>query len=179
MARTNAQSDWSGWVQESHVGRGVRRYCGGVSIGYRLDKTQGLMTIVWDGKITAADWRAHLEAMFHDPDWPAGTRNLTDLRSADISVITAADRADVVAMYAPYADKLRGMKSAAVAGDNFDASRDFESQNEPPGLSLIVFNDLLNACTWLGIDKTAAQATVTELRQELRDQATQASETSP
>ena len=77
-------------------------------------------------------------------------------------------------MYEPHLDKLRGMKSAAVAGDNFETSSEFESQNQPPGLSLIVFNDLLNACTWLGIDKTAAQATVTELRQELRDQATQA-----
>jgi hypothetical protein len=61
------------------------------------------------------------------------------------------------------------MKSAAVAGDNFDASRDFESQKEPAGLSLIVFNDLLNACTWLGIDKTRAHATVSELRHELRE----------
>ena len=129
------------------------------------------MTIVWDGRVTTDDWRAHLEEVFDDPDWPPGTRNLTDLRSADISSITDVDRADVVTMYEPHADKLRGMKSAAVAGDNFDASRDFESQNEPAGLSLIVFNDLLNACTWLGVDKAAAQATITELRQELRAQA--------
>ena len=129
------------------------------------------MTIVWDGRVTTADWRAHLEEVFDAPDWPPGTRNLTDLRSADISSITDVDRADVVTMYEPHADKLRGMKSAAVAGDNFDASRDFESQNEPAGLSLIVFNDLLNACTWLGVDKAAAQATITELRQELRAQA--------
>ena len=126
------------------------------------------MTIVWDGTVTVDDWRAHLLEVFADPDWPAGTRNLTDLRSADVSSITPADRLSIVAMYAPYADKVRGMKSAAVAGDNFDVSRDFEDQKEPAGLSLIVFNDLLNACTWLGIDKAAAQATITELRQELR-----------
>ena len=142
-----------------------------MGISYRLDKTLGLMTFVWDGTVTAADWKAHLTEIFADPDWPAGTRNLTDLRSADVSTITPADRAEIVTMYAPYADKVRGMKSAAVAGDNFDVSREFENQNEPAGLSLIVFNDLLNACTWLGIDKAAAQTTVTELRQELREKA--------
>jgi hypothetical protein len=141
-----------------------------VGIAYRLDKSQGLMTIVWDGVVTAADWRAHLEQMFDDPEWPAGPRNLTDLRSADISTITGADRERIVAMYAPHLDKLRGMKSAAVAGDNFGPSTDFENQNQPPGLSLIVFNDLLNACTWLGIDKAVAHATITELRLALRGQ---------
>jgi hypothetical protein len=128
------------------------------------------MTLVWDGAVTGADWRAHLEAVFDDPDWPIGPRHLTDLRTADISTITAADREDIVAMYAPHLEKLRGMKSAAVAGDNFGRSSEFESHNEPPGLSLIVFNDLLNACTWLGIDKATAQATITELRLELRAQ---------
>ena len=72
-------------------------------------------------------------------------------------------------MYAPHLDKVRGMKSAAVAGDNFESStRVREPERSRPGLSLIVFNDLLNACTWLGIDKTIAQATVTDLRSELR-----------
>jgi hypothetical protein len=141
-----------------------------MGIAYRLDKAQGLMTIVWDGQVTAGDWRSHLEAVFADPDWPAGPRNLSDLRSADISAITASDTDEIVAMYAPHLDKVRGMKSAAVAGDNFETSSEFESQNQPPGLSLIVFNDLLNACTWLGVDKAAAQATITELRLELRGQ---------
>jgi hypothetical protein len=143
-----------------------------VGIAYRLDKVQGLMTIVWDGQVTAADWREHLEATFDDPDWPPGPRNLSDLRSADISSITSADQAEIVGMYAPHLDKVRGMKSAAVAGDNFEPSTEFEHRNEPPGLSLIVFNDLLNACTWLGIDKAAAQATINELRTELRSERT-------
>ncbi len=129
------------------------------------------MTIVWDGKVSVDDWRSHLREVFADADWPSGTRNLTDLRSADVSTITPEDRASIVTMYAPHADKVRGMKSAAVAGDNFDVSRDFEDQKEPAGLSLIVFNDLVNACTWLGIDKPAAQATITELRRELREKA--------
>jgi hypothetical protein len=139
-----------------------------VGVSYRIDRGQGLTTIVFDGKITASEWRSHLEEIFDDPEWPPGTRNLTDLRSADVSEVTDSDRAEILALYTPHLDKMRGMKSAAVAGDNFDTTREFEERKEPAGLSLIVFNDLLNACTWLGIDKTVAQSTVSDLRSKIR-----------
>ncbi len=142
-----------------------------MGVAYRTDKAHGLQTIVWDGTVTADDWRDHLLETFADPDWPAVTLSLTDLRSADVSNITEADRAEMIALYGPHLDTLRGTKSAAVAGDNFDVSREFEAESSPTGLRLIIFNDLLNACTWLWIDKTAAQATVTELRQQLREKA--------
>ena len=60
-------------------------------------------------------------------------------------MITNADHARVFTMYGPRIDDLRGMKSAAVAGDNFERSSEFESRKEPTGLRLIVFSDLLNA----------------------------------
>jgi len=139
-----------------------------MGIAYRIDKQLAFMTTVWDGAISAADWRDHLEATFTDANWPGVVRNLTDLRSADLSAITDADRAEMAAMYEPHGEHVRGKKSAVIAGDNFDRARDFESRNEPPGLRMIVFNDLFNACTWLGIDISQANATLDELRQELR-----------
>ena len=138
-------------------------------IVYRIDKSLALMTTVWDGAICAADWREHLRATFADPAWPGVVRNLSDLRSADLSAITDADRVEMVAMYEPYAEHIRGKKSAVLAGDNFDRSREFESHNEPAGLRVIVFNDLFNACTWLGIDISEANETLDELRRRARD----------
>ena len=138
-------------------------------IAYRIDKPLALMTSVWDGPITAAEWREHLRETFAEPDWPGVLRNLTDLRSADLSALTEADRVEMVAMYEPHAEHVRGKKSAVVAGDNFDRSREFESHNEPAGLRVIVFNDLFNACTWLGIDISEANETLDELRQAARD----------
>jgi hypothetical protein len=138
-------------------------------IVYRIDKSLALMTTVWDGPISASDWREHLRETFAEPDWPGVLRNLTDLRSADLSAITDADRVEMVAMYEPHAEHIRGKKSAVVAGDNFERSREFESHNEPPGLRVIVFNDLFNACTWLGIDISEANETFDELRREARD----------
>jgi hypothetical protein len=138
-------------------------------ITYRIDKPLALMTMVWDGRVTAADWREHLQATFADPDWPGVQRNLTDLRSADLSGITDDDRAEMVALYEPQAEHVHGKKSAVVAGDNFDRSREFESHNEPPGLRVIVFNDLFNACTWLGIDISEANEALDALRRQARD----------
>jgi hypothetical protein len=135
-------------------------------IAYRIDKPLALMTTVWNGPITAAEWREHLQETFADPDWPGVLRNLSDLRSADLSAITDADRVEMVALYEPHAEHLRGKKSAVVAGDNFDRAREFESHDEPPGLRIIVFNDLFNACTWLGIDISEANQTLDELRRE-------------
>jgi hypothetical protein len=138
-------------------------------IAYRIDKSLALMTIVWDGPITAADWREHLRETFADPNWPGVVRNLTDLRSADLSAITNDNRDEMVAMYEPHAEHVRGKKSAVIAGDNFDRSREFESHDEPAGLRVIVFNDLFNACTWLGIDISEANEALDELRREARD----------
>ena len=140
-----------------------------MGIAYRLERNLSLMTTVWNGAITADDWQEHLQDTFGDPDWPSVTRNLTDLSAADLSGITDANRVDAVAMYDPHAQHVRGKKSAVVAGDNFDRARSFESHNEPAGLRLIVFNDLFNACTWLGIDTTAAMDTLDELRTEARN----------
>jgi hypothetical protein len=140
-----------------------------MGIAYRLEKQLGLMTTVWDGEVTADDWQEHLQQTFDDPDWPSVTRNLTDLRSADLSGITDAHRVESVAMYGPHNQHVQGKKSAVVAGGNFDRAREFESHNEPPGLRMIVFNDLFNACTWLGIDTSAATDTLEALRGELRD----------
>jgi hypothetical protein len=138
-------------------------------IVYRIDKALALMTAVWDGPITAGDWREHLRATFAEPDWPGVLRNLTDLRSADLSAITEDNRVEMMAMYEPHAEHVRGKKSAVIAGDNFERSREFESHNEPPGLRVIVFNDLFNACTWLGIDISEINETLDELRREARD----------
>jgi hypothetical protein len=140
-----------------------------MGIAYRLERQLSLMTTVWDGAVTVDDWQRHLEDIFEDPDWPSVTRNLTDLRSADLSAITEANRVQAVSMYGGHEQHVRGKKSAVVAGDNFDRARAFESHNEPQGMRLIVFNDLFNACTWLGIDTPAAMDTLEELRTDLRD----------
>ena len=47
-------------------------------IAYQIDKSLALMTTVWDGPITAADWREHLRETFA-VDGPSPVAYLAEL----------------------------------------------------------------------------------------------------
>jgi hypothetical protein len=137
---------------------------------YRLDHVLGLTLTVFDGTITGDEWRATARTIFADPAWPPGPLNLTDLRTADASALTDADRVSILAINASHADQLAGMKSAAVGGTNFEIAARFQREDEMSGLRLVVFDDLPPACTWLGVDADAVSVTIRTLREQLRDQ---------
>jgi len=139
-----------------------------MGIAYRLDQGLGLTLTVFDGVVTGDEWRATVREIFDDPDWPPGRLNLTDLRTADSSLITEADRNDIYEINARHANQLVGMKSAAIAGVHFDETREFERGNRPSGIRLIAFDDLGPACAWLGIEAALVAPMVTALRDELR-----------
>jgi hypothetical protein len=140
-----------------------------MGIAYLLDQALGLTVTVFDGQITGDEWLATVRRIFADPDWPPGRLNLTDLRTADTSALTAADRDEIFAINAQHADKLVGMKSAAVGGINFEVSRRFERDDRTSGLRLIAFDDLGPACVWLGVDVVAIRSTIDQLRRQLRE----------
>lgn len=139
-----------------------------MGIAYRLDQGLGLTLTVFDGVITGEEWRTKVRALFADPAWPPGRLNLTDLRTADSSLLTAADRNEIYAINAHHANQLVGMKSAAIAGVHFDETREFERGNRPSGIRLIAFDDLGPACAWLGIDAALVGPMITVLRDEMR-----------
>ena len=139
-----------------------------MGIAYRLDHALALTVTVFDGKITGDEWRAAIEQMFADPEWPPGRLNLTDLRTADSSNLTPADRSDIYAINAAHAAKLVRMKSAAIGGEHFEETRDFERGGRSSGLRLIAFDDLRPACAWLGIEVEAVRPILDDIRSELR-----------
>jgi len=140
-----------------------------MGVGYRLDHGLALTLTVFDGAVTGDEWRATVRAIFADPEWPPGRLNLTDLRTADLSAVTRADRAEIYKMNALNANKLVGMKSATVGGANFETARAFERDDRSSGLRIIPFDDLGPACTWLGVDERVVGAIIGELRRQLRD----------
>jgi hypothetical protein len=137
-----------------------------MAIAYRLDQALRLTIVVWDGAVTAAEWRAHVEAILADADWPPGPLSVTDVTRVDASAITDADHAEIVAMYGPHASKLVGMRSAVIASREFEASARFGRRIESSGLNVIVFNQLTVACIWLGLDIFKIQPILEELRQD-------------
>ena len=100
-----------------------------MGIAYRLDQELALTLTVFDGKISGAEWRSTIERIFDDPAWPPGPLNLTDLRTADASELTPSDRAEVYAINAAHAHKLVRMKSAAVGGAFFEATREVDRRD--------------------------------------------------
>jgi len=139
-----------------------------MAVGYQLDAALGLTLTIFDGKITAEEWRSVVGEVFNDPGWPPGPLNLTDLRTADPSALTATDRQEILAINGLHTDKLAGMKSAVIGGPNFDAVREFGRNDTTSGLRLIAFDDLPNACAWLGVDIERVRQMVEQLRRTVR-----------
>jgi hypothetical protein len=139
-----------------------------MGVGYSLDKTLALTLTVFDGPVTGDEWRSAVRDLFADPSWPPGRLNLTDLRSADLSALTASDRAAIYAINARHAQRLIGMKSAAVGGANFETASNFERDDRSSGLRIIPFDDLGPACRWLSVDVDTVRSMIEELRVRLR-----------
>ena len=135
-----------------------------MGVVYRLDRAFALTLTVFDGIVTGEEWCSTVREIFADTSWPPGRLNLTDLRTADLSGITVADRTEVYAINARHAHNLVGMKSAAVGEANFERARRFERDDRSSGLRIIPFDGLGPACAWLGVDARAVGSMIDELR---------------
>jgi hypothetical protein len=140
-----------------------------MGVGYQLDQQLGLTLTVFDGRVSGDEWRATVRTLFADPGWPPGRLNLTDLRTADSSALTVADRDEIFAINARHADKLVGMKSAAIGGAHFEKARRFGDADQSSGLRLIAFDDLGPACAWLGIELDTVRTSLDQIRRRLRE----------
>jgi hypothetical protein len=134
-------------------------------IGYRIDEAQGLTIGVWHGDLTATEIVDATEKLFADPGWPPlGRKHLTDLTT----VRTMPDL-EALANVHKATGRASGIRLAVVASEHFDEARKYEHAVATAGLAVIVFTQVPSACAWLGVDYTASQTAIRELRRELRD----------
>ncbi len=139
-----------------------------VGVAFRIVRELRLTIVVFDGKVTGTDWLQTTRDVFAHPDWSPGPLNLTDVSTADISELTLDHRVEAIGANGLQVELLDGMKSAVVAGPNFESSQAFTRTNPDRGLTLIVFPDLELACAWLAVDVEPVRAIVTDLRANLR-----------
>ena len=141
-----------------------------MGILYRIDQQQGITLTVWDGAVKPAEWLAHLERMLADADWPGRRRiQISDLRTASVEGIDEATlkaAADLLGQDTQIAN----MKAAIVAGEAFKKAAQFERFIAQYRSSVIVFNTLMTACTWLGVEVEAVERGLRALRAEVRGQ---------
>jgi hypothetical protein len=45
-----------------------------MSILHYSDRQKGVVFVVWDGQVTRAHWREHVQRLLADPDWPMISR---------------------------------------------------------------------------------------------------------
>lgn len=137
-----------------------------MSIAYRIDKERGITFVLSNGLITADALLAHAREITADPDWPPSKRlHLSDLRGAtvDVSINTVA-LAQMAHIFMAHPGKMTRLKVALVADKAFGESVFVRHLLSQVGTSVIVFNDLATACTWLGIEVEQAQRSFEPLR---------------
>lgn len=139
-----------------------------MGIAYSCDKENGVSYELWAGLVTGKDWAEHVRRQVADPAWPAGDRSLTDLRLiSNESSIGKAEMQEVVALYGAHPAKLAQGRAAVVAGKDFQLSPLFRIFTSRHGFRLIVFNDMILACRWLGLDQNEAERSIVRLRAKL------------
>jgi hypothetical protein len=146
-----------------------------MSIVYRIDKEKGLAVVLWEGVVTADDFLAHVRRLCSDADWPPPQRlhlshlGFTSLdASMDAAIIEKAAH-----LYGNHLQTGVNLKVAIVASEAFKKAVAFERVLLRYGVSVVVFNFLENACTWLGIEAEEIERTLRQLRGQARGRTSQ------
>ena len=104
-----------------------------------------------------------------DPDWPAKKRlHLTDLRTTSAMNIDETTLKKVVAFVGKFPNKIAKMKMAMVADEAYQKSNIFQHLMSTFPLTVIAFNSLETACTWLGLNAQNTELALQQLRVRLR-----------
>ena len=139
-----------------------------MSITYSIDEDLGMVFVLWDGTVTAAEWLTHVRRLTADARWPT-SRALSDLRSARLdSSIDDAVLREAAGLFGSH-HQIDRLKTAIVAGDAYEQARVFEDVIARHRALVIAFNSLKPACDWLGIDVAAADEALASLRRSPQD----------
>jgi len=136
-----------------------------MGIAYRADRLLGCTTSIWDGDIDAEDVQQHLITLAGDPDWPPGRLHLTDLTT--VGDVTVPDP-DLLALLYEGTNLSEELQVAVVVRSDFPPEPGPRFASATSQMSATTFTDVAGACAHLGVDAAVVQATIEDLREELR-----------
>jgi hypothetical protein len=141
-----------------------------MGIAYRCGTATGLSVEVWDGEVGIDEARRHIARLAADPEWAASRRIVTDLSSLSAGSRPDADQLAQLgdAFLHQLAYLVGDVKWSVIADQAFDEAIGFGARIKHEVRRMIVFNGLATACVWLGVDTSAVQPVLTELRRQLR-----------
>jgi hypothetical protein len=140
-----------------------------MSIVYRIDKEEGVSFALWHGVVTAEEFLAHASQLVSDADWPAFRGlHLSDLQTTTLDASIEEGILEKSADLYGRHPKISTLKVAIVANEAFKKAVIFERFFLRYQPSVIVFNNLETACTWLGIRPDRAAEALRSLRKLVR-----------
>jgi len=125
---------------------------GDMGILYELDTTRRTVFIVWDGIVTPEDWYRNVHELLARPELPVIRRILVDSHTVTDSSTIGGSEIEIVTGLLNAQIKTMINKSMAVYADNlFGKAKRAQAAISHLGISIVVFNHLDTACTFLGI----------------------------
>jgi hypothetical protein len=142
-----------------------------MGIIHTCDPQKSVTFIVWDGTVTPADWRRHIQELAADPGWTRSQCFLADLQTTTDTSSIGSGQVDIAATALGMEDGLlTGKRSAVVASLEFWRAQRFAEVVTGFGVTSVVFNSVDTACIFLGLDVTDTRQTLERLRVALRAQ---------
>ena len=140
-----------------------------MGIAYRCKKELRITIVVWDGTVTFSQWLENTNKLSSDPDFALTSMQVVDLRFASIDpAVGEKEFKEIIDILGKKKEMFFGRKVAVIADEEFGRATVFKHMGESLGASLIVFNDLLIACHWLGINILEVEKDIEGLRTQLR-----------
>jgi hypothetical protein len=133
-------------------------------IVYRADRALGCTIVVWDGDLTSRDMQQQLRRMSADPDWPPGPRHLVD--STTIGTVSMPEP-DLLELLYEGTNLLRQMRVAAIVRPDLVAAAGVPYKTATHEFHVATFADLRPASEYLGLNFTAVQTVIEELRRQI------------
>lgn len=127
----------------------------------------GIIFKVCCGDIDNATLFKQEAAYLNDPAYPNAPKILADITTARFFELTPADYPRIAEMYGAQAEKMVGARVALIASEEYEKGRLYEYAMRSKGINVIVFTNIIPACTWLGISYAEAAAWINKTRDDL------------
>ncbi len=137
-------------------------------IAYTVAHGGKLVVEVWTGNIAKRDLFAHHEKYLNDPRILADRSEFVDITRAVGPNIGTEEIEQFVDAYRTHAAKMINTNIAIVAsGKGFDQALMYERLSTPHLITVVVFNEIDTACTWLGVDETEIRGMINDVLAEM------------
>ncbi len=141
-----------------------------MAMGHECLPERGLTLVVWDGFVTSAAWRHQAMRIIADPHFPTPLV-LGDMRTVTGNSLKKLDIFDNSSLLAARVPALPQKLALVTRPDAKELFETFRGSADGLLLEMQRFDDLSDACAWLGISREATEVSLEFLRSELGSRA--------